>query len=557
MTIVATARLRIRDQNELLNQIAGTYKDFFRAAMEYVDNAIDAASILRQEGDKHEAILRVHIDSAGRRLSFTDNCAGMSPEELCDLLSEVGRSKKKAVPWANGQFGFGVHAFRAFAREALFVSRKRGCPESRIKINRSFDETVEVPCESTEERLLQAYGTRVVISHFDPQVFKKSIFLKAIVSEIENHFDDVLRSGLIKIIVTEDSSREYECKWFDFSSLPGVPIKKRAPIPIGGTVGSIDVDLKILDRAQDNRLAVLTNKQRRVTHMADLKSYKTFARDQGESTYVWSNPFVVGSVEINDLCSPNLTRDDLRDSPNREGLYEQILLIQKELQTLVDETMNRKTQEAYKKLGSVMSDCLARILKSFRLQFQQMAPTTVPGQEPRRMVEETGDQPFGGNEAGGGGEGPNETVSGGQHSEAGMSGVGSGDSGGGEGGRSRGTGAGQSTPQLTTSSGPRIEFQNHAGEDRVIDLGNSLIVNTQHPDFIARNPSRSGAIKLDARLLGYVSLVIAPPCVHRLFERRGKVPTALEAGTNIVDLVTRLEKELVASVLGQEIEIAK
>jgi hypothetical protein len=158
---------------------------------------------------------------------------------------------------------------------------------------------------------------------------------------------------------------------------------------------------------------------------------------------------------------------------------------------------------------------------------------------------------------GGGGNGPNEIGSGGQPSESGQSGVGSGETGGGDGGKTRGADSGQSASQLTASPGPRIDFQNHAGEDRVIDLGNSLIVNTQHRDFIARNPGKSGAIRLDARLLGYVSLVIAPPCVHRLFERRGKVPTALEAGANIIDLSTKLETELIGTVLGQQIEVTR
>lgn len=35
MTVIAKTKLKILDQHELLNQIAGTYKDFFRAAMEY------------------------------------------------------------------------------------------------------------------------------------------------------------------------------------------------------------------------------------------------------------------------------------------------------------------------------------------------------------------------------------------------------------------------------------------------------------------------------------------------------------------------------------------
>lgn len=93
------------------------------------------------------------------------------------------------------------------------------------------------------------------------------------------------------------------------------------------------------------------------------------------------------------------------------------------------------------------------------------------------------------------------------------------------------SGPGISASQLRQASGPRIEFQAHSGEDRVIDLGGSLVINTLHPDFIARNNSRSGRIRLDARLLNYVAVVVAPPCVHRLFEKRGHVPSALEAGS--------------------------
>jgi len=254
------------------------------------------------------------------------------------------------------------------------------------------------------------------------------------------------------------------------------------------------------------------------------------------------------------LCSPNLTRDDLKDSPARDALYEQLLLVQKELQTLVNEIMNRKVHESYKKLGSVMSECLSRILRTFKLQFEQAMPTGKSGEFEKKMIEESGDVSFGGDEPGGGGTGPDERGAGGIPSDKGQSGVGEGSSGGGAGDKRRGATTGSSAQQAAPSPGPRIEFQNHAGEDRIIDLGNSLIVNTQHPDFISRNTSSTGKIKLDARLLNYVSLIIAPPCVHRLFEKRGKVPTVLEVGSNIVDLSTSLEHELINTVLGSEIE---
>ena len=62
MKIIAKTRLKIRDQHELLNQIAGTYKDFYRAAMEYIDNAVDAASISKEAGESFKAILEINVD---------------------------------------------------------------------------------------------------------------------------------------------------------------------------------------------------------------------------------------------------------------------------------------------------------------------------------------------------------------------------------------------------------------------------------------------------------------------------------------------------------------
>ncbi len=554
MKIIATTKLKIRDQHELLNQIAGTYKDFYRAAMEYIDNAVDAASIKKENGVTLKALLEIYVDVIGKKVSFVDNCGGMSSQELCELLSEVGRSKKKTVPWANGQFGFGVHAFRAFAKEAIFISKKEGYQEAKIKIDRTFDENIDVPCELNDGKQLYEPGTKVTIAKFDSQVFKKKTFEKSLISEIERHFDDVLRSKLIKIIVTDGSSKHYECKFFDYSHLAGVSVKKEISIKNNKSKKNINVDLKILERLEENHLPVIINKQRRIQNICDLKSYKNYAREQGKDISVWANPFIIGSIEINDICSPNLTRDDLKDSPAREALYEKIFEIQCEVETLVDKIMNDKTQESFKKLSNIMSDCLSRIMRSFRLQYEISVPSSVPGAFENKVAEGDGDIPFGGEGIGGGGTGSNQVSSGGGQSIDGLSGVGNENYGGGSGPQDKTSGSGKSRDQLLQAPGPKIEFQNHAGEGRIIDLGNSLIINTQHPDFIRRNSSKSGKIKLDNRLLNYVSLVIAPPCIHRLFEKKGKVPTALEVGSNVIDLGLKLEQELASTVLNEEIE---
>jgi Histidine kinase-, DNA gyrase B-, and HSP90-like ATPase len=113
MKVLARTRLRIRDQGELLNQIAGTYKDFFRAAMEYIDNAVDAAAALQRGREKVQPELHIQLDTLGRRLRFVDNCGGMSAQELSELLSEVGAPRKRP---SLGPMDSSASAFMHFGR---------------------------------------------------------------------------------------------------------------------------------------------------------------------------------------------------------------------------------------------------------------------------------------------------------------------------------------------------------------------------------------------------------------------------------------------------------
>lgn len=556
MKIITKTRLQIKDQNELINQISGTYKDFYRASMEYIDNSIDAASILEAQGTGIQPRINIEIDTNKKTISFTDNCAGMSADELCELLNSVGRSRKKAVPWANGQFGFGVHAFRAFAKEATFTSRKKECKEAEIKIDRTVDEKKDVFCYETNGKELKDFGTRVIISRFDTHIFKKISFLASLAAEIEHHFDDVLRAKKVRIFIYEKGKKVYECKFFDYSKLVGPELKKTIDVDNNGSKVLVDIDLKVLDRVQENRLPVLTNKRRRIQTIADLKSFKNHLRFHGDVSYVWAIPFVVGTIEINDICSPNLTRDDLKDSKNREKLYDILREVQTELKEIIDETMNKKTQESFKKISKIMSDCLSHILRKFKLEFEQLAPSGEPGSHDETYSPQEGDVPFGGEGSGGGGVGPNGTGAGGSLPGEGHGGVGGANEGGGSKTQRVGAEPGLSNEKVITSPGPQIEFQNHAGEDRIIDLGNSLIVNTQHPDFISRNPNKTGRVKFDTRILNYVSQVVSPFCVHKMFEKRGKVPSVAEIGLNIVNLSLKLEHTLVNTVLGEEMEIS-
>ena len=90
----------------------------------------------------------------------------------------------------------------------------------------------------------------------------------------------------------------------------------------------LDIDLKILDQPQKNRLPVIKNKGRRIQSIADIQSYKKYLNSIGKNNYIWDNEFIVGSIEINDFCPPNITRDDLSNNEERDVLYQELVKIQ-------------------------------------------------------------------------------------------------------------------------------------------------------------------------------------------------------------------------------------
>ena len=160
-----------------------------------------------------------------------DNCKGMSPDDLCGLVDNIGKSKKKKIPWVNGKFGFGVHAARAFTKSIKFYSQVSSGNGATIEIDRDIDEKTDIICSTTDylDDLGIDHGTIVEITKFDPKVFTSKTIFKRLYGEIEKHFDDILRNGKIEIILLEKIKGKeitYIMKPFDYDSLEGLSIKR-------------------------------------------------------------------------------------------------------------------------------------------------------------------------------------------------------------------------------------------------------------------------------------------------------------------------------------------
>ena len=543
MDILGTTKLNIADQNAIINQISNTYKDFFRAAMEYIDNSVDVAAINKRKGLKENYTICIDIDTHNKTISFLDNCGGMSPNELCNLLSNVGKSTKKAVSWANGQFGFGVHAFRAFAEVAQFISKKHNCSACKIEIDRNKTEHDEVNCEQISENILMEEGTEVIISNFNKRVFKKNEMKKRVTYEISRHFDDILRTGLIEIYISENGYKKGKISAFDYKNMGGVEFpEKRIKIESSGKISFLDIDLKILDLPQKNRLPVITNKGRRIQSIADIHSYKKYLNSVGKNNYIWSNnDFIVGFIEINDFCSPNITRDDLSNNEERDVLYQELAKIQDKMEELFNEKQRSKKQEHLDEIGDKITNCLSNAMKNFKLKFEIERSSQFKGDDDKESTVERNGTDWGGELSGGGSPGTDNN-----HGKDGKKGEGSGGPGDSETGAGIGDldleeVEGKSKKVTVQSSSPRIEFKPFPDnkDRRIIDAGNSLYLNTSHKDFRKRNSGTEDLPKFNKRLNNYVSFIIAPEMVFKI--QKGKRLTEKELTENITLLALKLE----------------
>lgn len=194
--------------------------------MEFVDNAFDDAEAMYDAevaSYRRNICIDVFVSRAQRRLRIVDNCRGMTPDVLGRVVMRVGESGKRGASFVNGQFGFGMQAFRAACSTLTVRSRSaiEGSPELasptayQIRVERSKADgfvleplpDVATAAEPVEGSVFSAVqlgnaaagdvgttwlagtGTEVVLAGFDAQWIDDSFAMAPIAAEIESHFE--------------------------------------------------------------------------------------------------------------------------------------------------------------------------------------------------------------------------------------------------------------------------------------------------------------------------------------------------------------------------------
>lgn len=190
----------------LIINISSIYTAIVRVLMEYIDNAIDAAdrvsTLFINLGYKEEYKndININIQFSGRthwngKVKITDNCSGM--KNLSKVVAQIGNSDKKAQPWLNGQFGYGIYSFLAVCDILEIITKHYDNSYSEyIKIRKKdflVDDLSGLKFE-IEQRLPHTpiSGTEITLSGFTPEAWK-DLDVMTLKNEIENHFELLLK----------------------------------------------------------------------------------------------------------------------------------------------------------------------------------------------------------------------------------------------------------------------------------------------------------------------------------------------------------------------------
>ncbi len=495
-----TRRINIPDPQELLRHIAGMYQSATRVIMEYVDNSLDDAEAYYEEKGSYPYLIEitVDVDIKKREVTITDNCRGMNREKLVRVVEYVGSSDKKAQPWTNGQFGFGVHAFRACCKKLEIITKSLDDDPWRMLIDR---DTNDIPDEEALPARAFPFpsGTVVKLGRFDGGWWKE-VNPQELVNEIELHFNHLLRRERLNIQVVE-GNRVYICKPYDIGVFNGSDFEYVIERVKDGKQGldiilphPIEIRLKVCENPVPDKPPLFLNMGRRIEEAGKIKSYYNVSPYKGK---VWAHPHLIGYVEMNGNLEPTLDRSDFKRTKKRKAVYEGIAMVEEEIHSALSKIVQSTNAESLGRLGSLLTRLLEQIAREDRMALREVF-------------------------AAGGDVGLAETPD----SDLELASPGEGD---GKAGQEPGEPGGEKTSveegegdlsgRRRRGSGFVVRFDDTALDALIQEDGTipraSLVEDTiniyvNHPDFVDRTSrARHGRMKLSDRLASYVAAIIA------------------------------------------------
>lgn len=374
---------------KILKSFASIFSDSNRIIMEYIDNAIDAAEkFYIPETNSYSKSIEISVGLDGNshdyaRIEIKDNCTGI--KNLARLLSSVGNSTKVEERNTNGQFGFGMYSFLVLCNTmtinakhnenqfAELVTLKAATLDVSDSKGAEFEITT-IPYTSYEPSSIPPPRVWVTLEDFTKERFK-DIDMKILRGEIEKHFELILNRNNIKIIVIDHKRRKsdgdrivMECSPFDYESYEGITYmntlteleyikskKYSTTARLDISENPIKVYLRILTKKALDRRPVFIIKGRRIGEISEIKTFKTFSKNQ-----IWSNSNVTGFIDVTGIVEPDISRSDFQSTRYSQALFYTIRKLEDEIKEVIATSISTSNSSDFKKL----EDELKRALKN-------------------------------------------------------------------------------------------------------------------------------------------------------------------------------------------------
>ena len=329
--------------------------------MEFVDNSLDDAEALfnHARGEYSRLVtIDVHVSRDDRTLRIVDDCRGMPPDMLSRVVMRVGESRKRGASFVNGQFGFGMQSFRAACTTLTVTSRSAGERAHRIRVEREQCAgfrlepvgAAEAPALTADESGAACTGTEVVLAGFDKQWVDESFHAAAVASEIESHFERLLDRRELRVRVWDDDAPDAAplcCRPIDYQQLcPGASVKLDVDLghgqtaqcnlcvlpstggglaPKAGGASGTSADVGGFAAGMQAYASRFFVSGRRI---ASCGATSSFARGSANRWTIWSNPCVVGYIDVRGErggpLQPVITRDEFKNTRHRAKACESL-----------------------------------------------------------------------------------------------------------------------------------------------------------------------------------------------------------------------------------------
>lgn len=360
----------------IIPSIATLYNDTNRIFMEYIDNSIDSAEgFYNDSTNSYSKEIFIVLRKTKNKVIIEDNCFGITKFEK--VVQEVGNSDKKAQPWTNGQFGYGIYSFMA-ACERLKITSKLSLDKSakqitidRSQFNTDHQDDVKFPDLSFVDYEDES-GTTVELSGFDRKMWKQYSF-DEIKNEIEKHFELLLNRNNFSIkLIDESNKTECICQSFNYEDYEGEEYREQLTELTDQSSGvkftsiaPINIYLKVIEGHAIHKSPVFISKGRRIAEIKSVKSFKSKHKMD-----IWGHPNITGYIDLSDFLEPTIARNDFKNNKQSKALFSELQDLESLILDVIKDVNKNSESQHYKALEDELNRALSKLAKIDSMNFR-------------------------------------------------------------------------------------------------------------------------------------------------------------------------------------------